>query len=615
MLSPGEFHKRVPKDRGGNLRFRRNLLAACRGSRRLQAAAREACRLDCLFYLNAFCWTYNPRKKGGGEVLPFVTWDFQDEAVRQILWCIEHDEDLLIEKSREMGASWLCLYVMEWLWHFRPWQKFLCISRSEAAVEDDDPDSLFWKIDFVHRHLPGWLLPGGSKEGVRRRKLFFGNAANDSTITGQASTGRAGVGGRATAMFIDEFSQIKEDFDVLHRTSDTTGCRIFNGTHLGTGTAFHELSQRVDMRKLQMHWSQHPDKRRGLYRFNAAAGQVDVLDKQYRYPPDFAFVMSEAPAGGPFPGLRSPWYDRECQRKGSPRAIAMDLDIDPGGSVAQFFNPLTIRTLAAEYGRDPFWEGDVEYDRDSGRPVRLIPNPGGPVKLWLNLTAAGLPPRGRYGAGCDVATGLGATNSCLSVVSAATGEKVLEYATPHLQPEHFAPVATALCWLFKDERGEPALFAWEHAGPGMILGKRVLQMGYGHIYYREAHATLAGGKVSDIPGWYPSNDQKRILLEEYRAALDARRFVNRSTQALRECLAYRYTPQGTVEHPQDSGGEDPTGARVNHGDRVIADALAWKMAQRLGIISTGKTEPERESVGSLAWRRQLAAAAEVDPWA
>src|SRR5260370_34363113 len=136
-------------------------------------------------------------------------------------------------------------------------------------------------------------------------------------------------------MGIDEFSQIEEDYEVLHRTSDTTGCRIFNFTHKGLGTAAYELTQRVDMRKLNLHWSQHPHKKKGLYRYDTEAKHVVSLDAGFQHDPDYSFITDGSPTGGPCPGLRSPWYDKECRRKGSARAVAMDLDIDPRGSVSQ----------------------------------------------------------------------------------------------------------------------------------------------------------------------------------------------------------------------------------------------------------------------------------------
>lgn len=621
-----EWHRWVPRALGANLAWRRRVLEQCRVDGTVRRAVRELCRRDLLFFINTFVWQFNPRAKQAGEVGPFITWDFQEEALLKepgqpwrepagdlalglgeagILWCMEHDEDLLIEKSREMGASWLCLIVMLWRFLFYEWQTFLCISRSEAMVDCPKPQSLFWKVDFILDRLPEFL-----KGAIERGKCYFGHA-NGSTITGEASTARAGVGGRFTAMFIDEFSQIKEGYEVLHRTSDSTGCRIFNGTHKGTATAFHELSQRVDMKKLVLHWTRHPVKRVGLYYYDKESGRIVILDREHVFPLDYDFQMIEAPLGGPHPGVRSPWYDKECPRKGSDRAVAEDLDIDPSGSAAQFFDPLRIRHLRERYGAPPTWEGDVVYDRTNGQFEGLVPALGGPLKLWRCPRADGRLAAGRYALGGDVATGSGATNSCLSGAEAETREKVLEYATPHVLPEKFALVCVALGGMLATEDGEPALLCWESKGPGLIVGRVLQDVGYPNLYRRQ-RSTPAGytgptGAAYAV-GWDPAgSDAKRQLLETYRMHLYQERFINRSLEAMsaREILQYRYNAQGNVEHPHDVSSADPTGARINHGDRVIADALCDMMLDYLGRMVPRASGTIVRPL-SLAWRRQLA---------
>lgn len=620
MLSPGKWHLQVPKDREGNLQFRLRLLRlAAKGEKESQAII-EACRQDILFFINAFIWQYNPKKKGLEAVGQFLTWDFQEDALAGrpettgttgMVWCYECDKSAAIEKSREMGATWLFLIFELWLFLFHPYVQCLNISKSADAVDCQSPDSLFYKIRFMLRHLPDWL-----KGEVLHRKMYFKSKRTESVITGEASTGRAGVGGRASVIFIDEFSKIKEDREVRERTASTSDCRFFNSTHEGPDTEFYKLTTTPEIAKIVMHWTQHPEKKRGLYRYDKKTNAIEVLDRDH-YPSNYAAVYSEAPAGGPFPGLRSPWYDQKVADIGSMRGVGVELDIDPGGSVSQFFNPLTIRALQAAYCIAPLWEGDITFDRESAEPLGLVPLAGGPIKIWITLKPDGSLPFGKYCAGADISTGGGATPSILSIGNAATGEKVLEYGTSIILPELFAPICVAICRMFQDEHGSPALFGWEHAGPGMTFGKRVLELGYGRIYWREAHATLAGGKVSNIPGWYPSNEAKRMLLEDYRGALESRAFINRSEPALAECLWYRYDAAGNVVHPTDYGGDDPTGARVNHGDRVIADGLAWKMMQQMGIMrSPEQRQIEQAPVGSLAWRRQIRANPETDTaWA
>lgn len=609
MLSPGKWYERVPKDQKGNRLFRKATLQRALTDSRFRQALLEVCRQDFLFWVNVFVWQYNPNSVGDAsvEVGPFLAWDFQDKAMLYMLDCIAHRKDLVIEKSREMGASWMCLLVVLWMFLFHPWKKFLVISRSEEAVDKPgDPDCLFWKIDFMLEHMPDWM----AKPRSRRRKRGFRNPTNHSTITGQASTGKAGVGGRATAMFIDEFSQIKEDYEVLHRTSDTTGCRIFNFTHLGTSTAAYELTEFADIRgirRLQLHWTQHPDKRHGLYRSNLKDGKPDVLDTAYPFPPEFNFVLDGTPTGGPFPGLRSPWYDEQCGRKGSDRAIAMDLDINAKGSLSQFFQPIMIRQLQDACSREPYWVGDAVFDHQTGRLIELVETPGGSLQLWLIPDYQGRLPLAPYSIGADISAGQGATCSCLSGVDCRTGEKVLEYANPYIDPKDFATLAVALSWFLKSESGTGAKLIWEVPGPGLSFGHRVIELGYRNVYFRVIESSLSK-KVTEVYGWQATNETRRVLLEEYRSALKGSRFINRSKTALEECLYFIYTKMG-VEHSGHSGDRDPTGAGVNHGDRTIADALAWKMAKDK-VEAVKEMEQHAIVPGTLAWRRMLHKAAE-----
>jgi hypothetical protein len=557
-------------------------------------ALKAACARDPLFYINTFCWTYDPETSAG--ILPFLTWPGQERALRKIMECIEGRKDLVIEKSRRQGASWLSVMLMEWYWHFRPWKQFLMISRDLFHVDSNSPDSLFWKIDFLHKHQPAWLKPR-----MVRQKLHFENLDLGSTMTGQASTERAGIGGRATAIFVDEFSRIRDDQEILNGTADTSKCRIFNSTHTGPGTAFYELTRREDMEKLRMHWSENPANNAGLYEWDVKTNVPRILDGAYKFAPDFKFV--------PDGKLRSPWYDDECRRRANPRAIAMDLDIDPRGTMAQFFDPLLIRDLVAEFCCDPYWRGELHYERESGKPLDLTASPAGKLLLWLHLKPDGKPPLGRYVIGADIAAGTGATPSVLSVANAETGEKVAEYANALMDAKTLGLLAVALGRLFVSERGEAARLIWEHHGPGVLFGGMVLEKQYPNAYMRtqELPKSIAG-KVTDRPGWVSNAEEIETLLSEYRYALATRKFINRSRAALEECLDFRYNSRGQVEHAEIEGKkDDPTGARRNHSDRAMADALAWMEAKKAWTAPQQKQE--RQAVHdprTLAGRRAIA---------
>ena len=401
--------------------------------------------------------------------------------------------------------------------------------------------------------------------------------------------------------FIDEFSQIDKAREVLERTADVTGCRLFCSTHTGVDTAFHDLCNDKTTAKLVLHWSEHPLKRRGLYEYARETNQIIVHDKTYDYPSDFQYVYEWKPNGGPFPGLRSPWYDEECIRRKRPSAIAMDLDINPKGATSQFFDPGIIHNLIRTYAIDPLWEGELNYDLETARPRELIRKDGGLVKMWVNPLGDGKMLAARFGGGCDISWGTGATPSCFSLINADTGEKVLEVKTPWMDPKDFAKLVVALCWFFKDKEGNPVRLAWEAEGPGVVFGDKVIELGYRAVYWRVDELAI-GAKKSDRPGWAANPTNKRLLLSAYANALGSHQVVNRSRQALESCLDFRHV-QNTVEHGRRKVKDDPSGAGENHGDMVIADALATKMVKEMGIAEKEPEKPEVK-VMSLQWRRQ-----------
>lgn len=615
MLSAGMHHKRIPKDRKRNLEWRKYILQEADNNPSVRQQLIQACREDILFYINTFVWQHNPKKKGR-EVGPFISWDFQDRTLTSrdpkkpgILWCIEHGEDVVIEKSRDMGASWLCLIAFEWLWHFHDDQNFIVISRNEDAVDKKGtPSSLFWKLDHILKNQPAWLLPKGWDWGNKkcRMDLQFINPENRSVITGEASgTGKAGVGGRATAMFLDEFSQVTEDRETLHRTADTTDCRIFNGTHVGLGTAFYKLTIKPDIKKVVMHWSEHPDKGAGAYHWEADSAKVVPHDPAYKYPADFVFDTSGRPTGGPFPGVRSPWYDAQSKRRGSEREIAMDLDIDARGSVSTFFDALMINQLKLAHGSPPFWRGDLHYDEETGKPKELVSHAEGQVKLWMVPSPGMAFNPGRYAAGADISWGVGATPSCFSAVNVDTGVKVLEFVTSRHPPEKFAAYCVALCRMLKGHDGDGALFCWEAAGPGLQFGKAVMALGYRRVYYRIDEFDPDADRTSK-PGWFPAPKHKMTILSDYRAALANGEMENRSLAALDETLLFKYNDRGDIVHSEEASEDDPSGARINHADRVIADALAWKMCGEVGGRQVVEETEKAAPVMSMQWRRERA---------
>jgi len=585
-------YSHVPKGPWENLQYRRKLVEMAMQSPSMQQELWILCRRDILFFINSFLYVFEPRRPA---VLPFITWDFQDRAIL-LMDQFVGKRDIGLEKSRDMGATWIYLTVFFHRWLFFPRQTFGLVSRTEDLVDSkDDPDCLMWKIDFHLENLPDWMRPP-----TTRVRLNIKNEANNSIISGYSATQDVGRGGRKTAFGMDELAAfaVNDGFNAWASTQHVTDCRIMVSTPKGKAGIFAEqmLSRDVSMVKISMHWSQHPMKRRGLYR--ATNEELERIDKTYTFPSDYDFVLDGK--------LRSPWYDEECRRHPIPALIAQELDIDYAGSGFPFYDAGMIQAHAQTYAMEPFMRGELDFDRESHDP-KWAEHSHGRLRLWINLTADDEPPHNHdYIIGCDIATGKGgdqSTNSVASIMNKTTREKVGEMAIGNQTPEEFADTVMALRKWFRGPSGI-AFLIWEDNGPGGQFARRMLSLagGMARIYWRETEKVVTG-KVTKYPGYYTNRDNKRLLLGEYGRAIREAEMVNRSHPALEEMLHYRHMPNGSVEHDRSQATLDPTAAGANHGDRVIADALLWKAVGAIRVEDRkSDTTPKKPPYGSMAWR-------------
>ena len=603
MKTPFVYH--VPTDVVANLKWRARVHRKVIEDSSFAKAMWDACAADPLFYICGFGYTYDSRMEPFTK-LPFILYPFQRDALLEIFDAIG-SHDLLVAKSRDMGASWLCVLAFEWMWHFAEplaAPSFLMGSRVEDYVDKaDNPKALFQKLDYFHGNLPPWLMPEGFNRAVHRRKMHLTNSANGAVIDGESSTGDFARGDRRTAILLDEFAAVEFGHSVLPATRDATRSRIFNSTPKGINNAYYDMHQ-TSIKKLRLHWMDHPEKRKGAYK-TAQDGSLEVIDEE-NYPKDYEPILDGE--------LRSIRFDIEEKRCGSKREMAQEWNIDFLGSGHQYFDSSSIQDVIRKCARPPIMIGDLEYDSSTAEPIRFREDPNGCIRLWCLLDKDGKisgtsehlrEMTRKFVLGADVSAGTGASNSCLAGYGAGSCEKILEYVNPYIRPEEFAKQAVAIArWLGN------AYLVWESPGPGRQFGSRVTDLGYGNIYLEKREEAISG-KVSQIPGWAPTREKKLTLIGAYRSAIEKEACTNRSKEAFEECLEYIFDTKGGVSHSREDDKVDPSGAKSNHGDRVIADALAWRgLSERR---STPKPPKPKAPIGSLAWRIEQRKVAKPKP--
>jgi hypothetical protein len=452
------------------------------------------CRQSFSLWCNLFAWTYRVHETGDdgrtvavkeeGVHVPFVTWPVQDEAAEQIIDSLNSGSDLLLDKSRDMGASWLILTVFHWQWLFYRGVELREISRKEEYV-DSGAKSLFWKHDYLNRHLPAWMRPP-----TRRRSMYLENLATKSTIAGESTNKDAGRGDRAKGILIDEAAAIDQLEPVL-RATDQAGPRIFNSTPAGPGV-FADLRFSGKIRVVVLPWYRHPEKGVG------ATCRADPKTGAMRWD--------------------GPWRQAQIAAK-TAREVAQNVDMDHAAAGAMFFDPATLTAHRATYAQEPWMRGTVLFQPSSSKTtlehamrkgmaetVRFHPERPGVndvrhLALWFD-PAGGRPlPEWRCVIGVDISHGAGASQSCAAVYDAITGCKLAELIDSEMDPVTFADAVALLGWWFGAYEGKgAALVVPEANGPGGMFLRRLQQLSYPHIY-RHIPSGQASDKSGRAMGW------------------------------------------------------------------------------------------------------------------
>ncbi|MHC4294753.1 MAG: hypothetical protein ACYSTL_04135, partial [Planctomycetota bacterium] len=309
---------------------------------------------------------------------------------------------------------------------------------------------------------------------------------------------------------------------------------------------------------------------------------------------------------------RSQWYDQECLRPGTnPVLVAQEYDMVFGAEGAQYFAEALINRLKSCVRRPARGEFHVDLESLTGKWTE---NPDGRFKLWCELDIRGNPPMGEYVVGVDICAGIGGSqtsNSAISVFNRRTGSKVASFASPSVIPYELAEIAIALCRWFPNYRGDPAFLIWEANGYGQEFKLRVERSDFQYFYRRKTKDSPLHSRHTDKAGYWTY--KRSILLGPYREALLEGYFDNPEYEAVAELPQYQMGADGEPYHVDEENKEDPAGAKSAHGDRVVADALAWEASVHFGDQMKSGYHRKKPNVmnatednvsrNSFAWRR------------
>lgn len=217
--------------------------------------------------------TYDPRQKP--TLMPFCLFPKQVELVEFLHSCVTDQENGLIEKCRDAGASWVCCAFSVWLWLFWPGAAIGWGSRKMDLVDTiGDPKCIFDKIRQFVNYLPRdlfWPVGYKPKEHCTFMKLI--NPANGATIAGEAGD-NIGRGGRTLIYFKDESAHYEHPELIEAALGDNTNVQIDISSVNGMGNVFHRrrtaglewpARESGRTRVFVFDWRDHPAKDQAWY--------------------------------------------------------------------------------------------------------------------------------------------------------------------------------------------------------------------------------------------------------------------------------------------------------------------------------------------------------------
>lgn len=267
-----------------SLQLRAQIALGADGDQVKQAASIELASRDPVFFIENFCWTFDPHQTPSD--LPFILYDYQKDYVAWLVEGIEAGEDGLTDKSRDMGATYVALCVFLWYWRFRKNTRFLIGSRKEDLVdgkeqsEDDAP--LFKKLDYNIDRWPRWFMPRGFDKNVHRTFLNLTNPDNGAQISGESSNEDFGRGGRYKAILMDEFAFWDYDTEAWKACSQSTPCRLAISTASSYGKfkrlRFGQDGEQIRIKTLR--WHVHPKKDQAWYEREKRRSDPDTFAQE-----------------------------------------------------------------------------------------------------------------------------------------------------------------------------------------------------------------------------------------------------------------------------------------------------------------------------------------------
>lgn len=237
----------------------------------------KRCAEDPEYFIENYCFYINTRKTSD-QIGKMKLWPIQKRLLPELL----KFQDIFIEKSREMGVSWLVMAFQLHQTLFTEAFSSLNLSRKEDEVEDSGKTyhSLFGRLDFMYRRLPTFL-----KLRIENPHLTFKCPATNSVIKGESANENAGRDTQYKFIFVDEAAHIDRDVfrEMWKGVRNSTDALCINSTPpKNIDNKYIELKDMANsgFKKMRFFWTEHPEKDETWFKKRTASMTPDEIAQE-----------------------------------------------------------------------------------------------------------------------------------------------------------------------------------------------------------------------------------------------------------------------------------------------------------------------------------------------
>ena len=233
--------KKWPPDYLSVILSRQLMLREIRGDVKKKYGAKLLYAQDPPLFIQHFGMTVDPRVSSSlnkTAKMPFVMFKRQVEFIQFLHELVAAEESGLVEKSRDVGATWLACAFSVWLWLYKDGASVGWGSRKADLVDRiGDMDSIFEKIRTFILCLPEDFWPLSFDPSRHMSYMRIVNPETGASITGESGDD-IGRGGRKLVYFKDESAHYEHPESIEAALTDNTRIQVDISSVCGFGTVF-----------------------------------------------------------------------------------------------------------------------------------------------------------------------------------------------------------------------------------------------------------------------------------------------------------------------------------------------------------------------------------------